>query len=286
MRPRLLTSVLSIAVAATTLSAQTRIAFEVASIRPSAEATAKTTAGLQITQRQFRASFLSLKDYIINAFQLRSHQLVGPEWLGTTRFDISATLPEGTTPPQTMEMLQSLLAERFQLRFHREPRELPVYALVVSGSGLKIVKLPEDQPLTGPLTVTSGGDASGATVDLGGGSYLTMSNNRLEMKKVTMTTMADALSRFVDRPVVNLTNVDGRFDFILDVTPEDFQSMMLRAALASGSALPPQALRLLDSATIDSLQDALRKLGLSLDARRAPVDVVVVDSILRMPTNN
>jgi uncharacterized protein (TIGR03435 family) len=62
--------------------------------------------------------------------------------------------------------------------------------------------------------------------------------------------------------------------------------MMLRAALSSGSALPPQALRLLDSATIDSLQDALRKLGLSLDARRAPVDVVLVDSILMMPTIN
>jgi uncharacterized protein (TIGR03435 family) len=262
------------------------MAFEVASIRASAEPTAKTTAGMQITQRQFRASFISLNLYIINAFQLRSHELVGPEWLGTTRFDISATLPEETTPPQVMQMLQTLLAERFQLRFHREQRELPVYALVVGGGGLKIVKAPDDQPLTGPLTVTSGGDTSGAAVDLGGGSYLTMGNNRLEVKQVTMTTMAEILGRFVDRPVVNMTNVDGRFDFVLDVMPEDYQGMMLRLAHSSGNVLPPQALKILETARVDSLLDALRKIGLSLDARRAPVDALVVDSILKTPTDN
>ena len=81
----------------------------------------------------------------------------------------------------------------------------------------------------------------------------------------------------------------GQFSLLghnVDLTPEDFQGMMIRAAVANGVSLPAPALRLLDTASIGSLLDGLEQGGLSLNGRRAPLTVVVVDSIQRTPTEN
>ena len=76
---------------------------------------------------------------------------------------------------------------------------------------------------------------SGAAVDLGQGSSLLLGNNRFEAKKVTMQTLADVLARFVDRPVVNSTGLEGRYDVTFEVPADDFRAMMIRSALASGA---------------------------------------------------
>jgi uncharacterized protein (TIGR03435 family) len=92
------------------------------------------------------------------------------------------------------------------------------------------------------------------------------------------------LTRFLDRPVVDMTNLKGSYDLTLDLTPEDRMVMLIRSAVAAGVVLPPQALALLDTGSNASLNDALRKIGLTLVARRAPLEVLVIDEMQKIPT--
>lgn len=102
----------------------TRPGFEVASVRPSPAGGPPqgVMAGLRIDGAQVRTTFLTLKDYIGMAYRLKLYQISGPDWVGTDRFDVAATLPDGSLPAQVPEMMQTLLEERFQLKFHRESK--------------------------------------------------------------------------------------------------------------------------------------------------------------------
>ena len=84
----------------------------------------------------------SLASFISRAYRVRSFQISGPQWMNTTRFDIFAKLPGGASPDQVLEMLQTLLAERFRLVLHRESKEFPVYMLVVGKEGPKLAPCP------------------------------------------------------------------------------------------------------------------------------------------------
>jgi len=86
--------------------------------------------------------------------------------------------------------------------------------------------------------------------------------------------------------VVDMTDRKGGFTFTLTFTPEEFRAMMIRAAIAAGQPLPPEALRLLDGVGDDSLVSALESIGLRLENRKAPLEVLVVDHILKAPTAN
>src|SRR5258708_7908061 len=96
-----------------------RLEFEVASIRPAAAIPEGTgVAGLHMDGAQVRVTYLSLKDYLAMAYQVKLYQVSGPDWLGSERFDIVATLPAGVAPAKIPEMFQALLAERFQVKIH------------------------------------------------------------------------------------------------------------------------------------------------------------------------
>jgi uncharacterized protein (TIGR03435 family) len=103
---------------------------------------------------------------------------------------------------------------------------------------------------------------------------------------MTMATFAELLTRFVDRVVVDQTGLTGDYDVVIDIAPEDYQGLMIRSAVNAGVALPPQALRMLDNANTDPLSGPLRNVGLTLESRRAPLEVVVIDSISKTPTEN
>jgi uncharacterized protein (TIGR03435 family) len=263
--------------------------FEVATIRPSAQGLEDgATAGVRIDGAQFRAATLTLKDYIGTAYRVKLYQISGPDWIGSDRFDISATLPPGTTT-QIPEMMQHLLEDRFQLKIHRDKKDFPVYVLEVAKGGLKMqanAPDPNAEDAKAPLTISGSGSAQGISVNLGRGSSYAFANNKFEAKRVTMATLAEILERFVDRPIVDLTDLKGSYDFALDITDEDYRVMLIRAGVNSGVSLPPQALRLLDGASTASLFDAMQKVGLKLDARKAPLDVVVVDDARKTPTDN
>jgi uncharacterized protein (TIGR03435 family) len=273
----------------TAVFAQTRPAFEVASIRPSSEQQDQVTAGVRITGSQVRVGRMSVKDYLGMAYRVKPQQIEGPDWLGQQRFEVAATIPDGAPLAQVPEMFQTLLAERFQLKAHRESKEFPVYVLGVAASGLKVKESPADASDAEPaaaVNVTAGGSAAGVNIDFGRGSSFTLGNNRVEIKKMTMAAVAEALTRFFDRPVVDMTGVTGRYDMTLDLTPEDYLGLLLRSAVNAGVVLPPQALRMLEGTSSDPLTGPLRDAGLTLQSRKSALDVIVVDSMSKTPTEN
>lgn len=266
-----------------------RVEFEVASIKPSAPLTAqRVDVGLHIDGSQVRCSYLSLRDYIRLAYQVKDYQVLGPEWIESEHFDLAAKLPEGGSRGQVREMLQSLLADRFQLKLHHDKKEFPVYTLVVAKGGPKIKEsAPAPEAAAGaPVNISASGAREGTSIDLGNGASFTAADNKFEATKLTMLNTADLLSRYTDRPVVDMTELKGRYDFTLEFTPEDFRAMRIRSALAAGITLPPQALKLLAESSGDSLLAAVEKLGLKLESRKAPLDVLVVDHIEKTPTEN
>jgi len=267
--------------------------FEVASVRPSPPgAIGQIRLGLQVDGSQVRVNRFPLRDCLAIAFKLKRYQVTGPDWLETERFDIIAKLPEGAPRDQVQPMLQALLLDRFQMKTHHETKDFPVYALVIAKGGLKVKELPPDPESDkgdgdkGNVNVSATGGRGGTVVSYGKGAYFSFGNNKFEAKKMQMTSVADVLSRFTDKPVVDMTGLKGRYDFALEFTQEDFRAMMIRAALASGVALPPEAMQALEAASGDSLFTALQAVGLRLDSRKAPLDVLVVDHAEKAPTEN
>jgi uncharacterized protein (TIGR03435 family) len=269
--------------------AQTPLEFEVASIRPTAEQPqAQVAAGVHIDGSQVRVTSLSIKDYVVMAYRTRINQVVGPDWIGSQRFDIAAKLPEGSKQSDVPAMLQALLANRFRMKMHREMKEFPIYVLEAAKTGFKLVESEGSAGAadTGAISVAAGGNANGVAISFGNGASFTLAEKSLETKKLNMATFADMLTRFLDRPVIDRTNLKGAYDMTLDLTPEDRLVMLIRSAVTAGVVLPPQALALLDVGSSDSLSNSLRKAGLTLESRREQLEVIVVDEIQKTPTEN
>lgn len=266
---------------------QQPLTFDVASIKAIADVTS-TQANAQVTQAQARFTGLPLKTYVAIAFRIQQPQIVCPDWMGSTRFDIVAKLPDGAQVSQVPEMLQTLLAQRFNLQTHRENRESAVYSLELARGGVTAARVPADRDVVnnGAFVAGGSGSAQGIGIDLGRGSSYQFADSRFEAKKMNMAMLAQALQTYVGRPIIDMTRDDGFYDFTLTVTPEDFLSMRIRAAQSAGVALPAEALRLLDTAAIDSLVESLAKLGVTLQSRRAPLEYLVVDRVEKTPTDN
>jgi uncharacterized protein (TIGR03435 family) len=280
------------ALAAVALVAQTppSTRFEVASIRPSADTPqGQLSVGIHIDGAQVRVGSMTLRDYLGIAYRTKISNVFGPDWIASERFDISATIPAGNKQAQVPEMFQSLLADRFQLKFHREKREFPVYALILGKGELKAKQVPPDDDKSKaaePINIAAGGSAAGVSVNLGNGSSWSFVPNRFEAKKLTMEQFASNLERFADRPIVDMTGLKGQYDLAFDINPDDYRPMLIRSAISAGTTLPPQALHLLDGNSSASLSDALQQIGLRLEARKAPLDVIVVDDAKKTPTEN
>ena len=268
--------------------------FEVASIRPSAPIGpgGKVAVGVHIDGAQVRLVSFSLRDFLATAYRTRMTMVSGPDWTASERFDISAALPAGSTPAQLPEMLQALLADRFHLKLHKEKKEFPVYVLLPGKGPLKLKESPPDPDVDkdepkGTTNVAATGSEAGVSVNLGRGSSYSFVPNRFEVRKLTMAVFTTQLERYVDRPIVDMTGLTGQYDFALDFTPEDYRAMLMRVAISAGVSLPPEAMRMLDNVSIGgALSDALQQVGLKVEARKAPLDVLVIDDALKTPTAN
>jgi uncharacterized protein (TIGR03435 family) len=266
--------------------------FEVASIKPStagpAVGTGQVHVGVQIDGAQVHCTYLSLKDYIRIAYQVKDYQVTGPDWMASERFDIHAKLPTGGRD-QFRPMLQNLLEDRFQVKMHRASKEFPVYAVVVAKTGLKMKESPldpEPEGGEGAVNVTATGGRGGTTVNYGRGAYFSLADNKFEARKLSMEALSDAIGRFVERPVVDMTELKGTYDLTLDFTPEEYRTLLIRMALSAGVNLPPEALKLLEGASDESLFKGLQTLGLKLESRKAPLEVLVIDSATKTPIEN
>ncbi len=270
-----------------------RIEFEVASVRPSdpiLSAADASKIGLHIDGAQINLGKLSLNDFLAMAYKVKLYQISGPEWMASERFDINAKLPAGSKGDQIPQMLQALLTDRFGMKFHREMKDFPVYALVMEKTGLKMKESPSEPADSSgeskSFNVTTSVSQTGTTINYGNGMYITFGDNAFEGKKVPGSAISEMLARFVDRPVVDMTELKGNYDFKMQFAPEDFLAMMMRAAVAAGVALPPEALKLIDASNGDSLFTALETLGLKLEQRKAPIEVLVIDHIDKSPSAN
>jgi uncharacterized protein (TIGR03435 family) len=268
--------------------------FDVASVRPFAPVQGQVAAGLHFDGAQVRGVGLSLRDYLATAYRFKATLISGPDWTATERYDIQATLPDGASKAQVPEMLQALLADRFQVKLHKEKKEFPVFALVLAKGPAKLKELPpdpnedkvNDEPVGMANVATIVAVGNGVSVRYARGASISVGNNRIEVTKLPLWVFCRNLERYSDRQIVDMTGLTGSYTFTIEVTPEDYMAMMLRSAVLRGQNIMPEAQKLLDATPSSALSDALQQVGLKLEQRRAPLDTIVIDSALKTPTAN
>ena len=263
--------------------------FEVASVHPTPPSQEHgMSLALKLDASQVRVIALPLRDIVAAAYRLKPYQISGPDWITTTPFDISAKMPAGTTIRQVPDMLQSLLVERFGLTFHREKKELPVYALIVGKGPLKLRAHATDGETAASdrLTWSLSGNPTGVSNAVGDGSSYSFAGGKFEGKKLTVTALATELERYSPRPIVDMTQVTGAFDPTFTVTPEAYGQLLGRAAINSGMVMPPQMRIQIENAEFNALPEAVEQLGLKLESRRMPIDMLIVDEVRKTPTEN
>ncbi|MDP9169809.1 MAG: TIGR03435 family protein [Acidobacteriota bacterium] len=226
--------------------------FEVASIKPAAPVEfGRTSVRRSVTKEkgvQGRLNYqgISLMDLIGDAYRVQHRQISGPDWLTSQRFDILALIPAAENNDQIPEMLTALLQERFKLKTHEDTKEEQVYRLVLANNGPKLQKAEKETGISGRSNRTA--DQVNA--------------------QTTLSHFAEYLSERLDRPVVDQTGLTGVYSIHVEWTPD--------TAPATGV-----------DATGPSIFTAVREqLGLRLVSGKTPVQLLVVDSTEKYPTDN
>lgn len=237
------------AVATVAVSAQNALpAFEAASIKRNTSTSGNSSSRNLGTR--YTATNVTVVQLLRNAYGIQEFQIAGgPSWAGIDRFDIDATMAPGSKPGDWQPMLQTLLAERFRLTFHREQRQTSIYSLVVAKNGHKLT--PGD-PAKCPNT---------------GGCGFNASPTQIVGESVSMGQLAARLSRSIGVHVVDNTGLKGLFDLKVEWTVED--QFVGRGASASPTIFP-------------AIQE---QLGLRLESTRGAVETVVIDRVEK-PTEN
>jgi len=272
-----------------------RLEFEVASIKPAAFIKGGETMSVDAGRLEY--SNVALRDCIRVAYRIKDYQVSGPDWLASTRFDIVAKLPEGATREQAPEMLQALLADRFKLTFHHETKDHNVYALVAGKNGPKLTPSdPDAKSAGGPGGGSQQIQSSATRSDSGNaapaGAFSVRvgpDGARIESKKVTLPAFADLLSRFLDRPVIDKTEIQGFYDFTMDVAMEELArgtGGLARKAAAMGANSGKTSDGTPDSGTGGTIIQSIQKYGLNLEGRKASMDSLVIDHIEKTATEN
>ena len=300
--------------------------FEVASIKPAPPIdrmkimSGQMHIGMTIDAGRVNIGNLGLADLIRIAYRLKPYQLSGPDWMTSQRFDVLAKIPEGVSKDLVPEMLQALLVERFKMTFHRDTKEQPVYALVVGKNGPKLKEAAPDTDApaadgpaqvggragmifgTGPnqVRVNQNGDGRGATVTGGpmGQMKMVMGEGgamRMEFGKMTMPMLAEMLTRFTDKPVLDMTELKGNYQVALELSMEEMRNVARASAMSAGIMLggpgpggdtPRTPADAASTPSGSSIFGAVEKLGLKLDSRKMPVETIVIDHLEKTPTEN
>jgi uncharacterized protein (TIGR03435 family) len=252
---------------------------------------------------QFTCTNAPMIVLLTTAYGVKSYQIEGPDWLNSDKFDIIAKIPAETTKEQHKLMLQNLLAERFKLTLHHQTKELPMYALVVGKGGPKMKpsdeepaaaskeeapNAPPPPPPSASLPERPKMDADGFPVLPPAMRKVTVNmmntrtgRNRMLASHESMTHLADMLSNRLGRPVVDETGLTGLYDFTLEYAPD-----------ASIGPLPPPSPGM-DGGPTAGTPDAAdlfsaiqAQIGLKLQQKKGPVDLLVIDRLEKVPTEN
>ena len=239
--------------------------FDVASVkRCTSEPAFGTNNGIGKSGIRFRN--YALKYLLTSAYGVKVYQVIGPAWLETESYDVVATAPKGSGRSQIMVMFQNLLAERFQIRLHRETRDFPGFALVVGKNGPRLKKFADE----------TGARANPELVILS-------SSGHIEARSVPA--LCNVLAGHLNQPVLDMTGITGLFDIKLDASPDLPGLTMFRepgeGADVSSSHDPPQ-----QASLEQSIFTAVKELGLNLERRRVPLECIVIDKAEKVPTPN
>ena len=316
--------VCSLAHAQSAADAQSKLEFEVASIKASAP---PNGGPIRFGPRggpgngdpgRISYSFSSIRDLMVDAYNVKRYQISGgPSWLDSERFDIVAKVPEGATKDQVKVMLQNLMAERFKLALHHETKELPMYALVVGAKGPKLrdsiapdppraeAGPPVDGPPSAarrfPLKMGPDGCPEAPPMIAGRpGNFMMITPNGECMFSNGQTTdaFASQLSNRFDRPIVDQTGLKGKYDFKLRYDPASVPGgrggligpVMMKDGPGPGPGVAggDTANRVApDGEPPPNIFAAIQEqLGLKLDARKGSVDLLVIDHVEKTPTEN
>jgi uncharacterized protein (TIGR03435 family) len=232
------------------MAADAHPSFEVATVKlhdPNSGHQGFDAKGERVTARD-----QSVASMMMFAYGIHPSQIVGaPDWVKNAQYDIEGTTDTPGEPNlhQQQEMLQKLLADRFQLKFHHEQRELPVYTIQIAKGGPKLTPAahPDAQP-------DQDGSGHGTEADLGFISF-------------SMPDLAMGLQFFVhDRPIIDRTGLPGSYDFKLRYTYDEANTTDPNAPPGLFTAIQEQ-------------------LGLKLEPVKAPIDVFVIDHVERPSAN-
>jgi uncharacterized protein (TIGR03435 family) len=235
--------------------AKPKPAFEVVTIKPVGPF--QIRPGIRISGNRFDCA-MSLEGLITTAYQIKTDQMVGPDWLNSQRFAINATIPEGSSKDQVPGMLQALLEDRFKLKAHLEKKDQPVYALVVpKKEDLKLMKADETvyadaKPLspTHPMSIKREGDSvilidsrTGMVTSGRSGGSAANGLMRVEILRTSMPAFVDYITPLTDRPVIDATDLKGSYKMTLELPIEVYRNSIMNrpipADLASALGTTP-----------------------------------------------
>jgi uncharacterized protein (TIGR03435 family) len=262
--------------------APSNAAFEVASVKPNKSGDGRVMLGLQ--PGRLNATNVPLRMLLRQAFNVQDFQIVGgPDWVTSDRFDVVAKAPEGDFNADVMRpMLQSLLVERFKLGFHKETRDMPIYALMKARPdgklGPNVTASSIDCGARGrrgggppPAPPPPGPPQPGQKMDCG----FMIGFGRMNVGGMPMANLAQALSPMVGRIVLDKTELPGNYDFELTYSPEGIGSGFPGGGPPLLNGGPPPV----DPNTPTIFTALQEQLGLKLDSQRGPVEVVVIDRV-------
>jgi uncharacterized protein (TIGR03435 family) len=247
--------------------------FTVASIKPAAPNSGQFMFGVRpMPGGRISAVNVTLRMLIERAYGLQGFQLSGgPEWVDTVRYNIEAK-PDAPVENEWKEMLQDLLAGRFHLAFHRETKELPIYALVLAKKdcqmGPGMVESKEGgctaRDPSKPLGPPSPGQLPYCGNVLGGSGKLTGT------AAANVGDVAVMLSLSVGRKVIDKTGLTGKYDITLKYTPDENE----RSMMVPPGAPPPAVADISGPSLFTALQE---QLGLKLESQKGPAEIFVID---------
>ena len=210
-----------------------------------------SAASGRLTARSVSPYILILRAYDLRDFQLSG----GPDWLKTELYDIEAKAAGSASEAELKQMLQTLLADRMQLKFHRESKEIPMYALIVGKNGTKMQAAKEEN----------------------GRPSMAVGRGQLTARDATTAMLVSALSRLIGTPVEDASGLSGHYDFTLQYDAAQLSGMYAAPAPAPGS---------LPDVNGPSLFGAVQEqLGLKLELRKVAKDALIIDSV-RRPAEN
>lgn len=234
--------------------AQTPPAFEVASIKvdPIGKAGGEGSRreNTQVSPGSLNMHNVTLRTAIRWAYHVMDPQISGPAWLADERYDIAAKAAGPVPADEMRPMLQTLLAERFKLELHHQTKEMSAYVLTVGKNGPKFTESKsEGESVMEPDRKTF----------------------KVSVQRTPVSQLCDMLAQMFRAPVVDQTGLAGRYDITIDA--------LKYVAEMRGSTEPPDPLTLI-------LRGLQEELGLKLEPRKMPIELLVIDHAEKAPIEN